>query len=166
MSEDERGNASVLTMHLGTDITESPYILPLVRQLHRESYFRDVPFRHESYDDICRNLVENKGRFGAIYIEIDQEPGAFAYFFVQNYMGSGLRVTTIHTFYIRADLRGTATGAAVWDRLKTGIRAWSLPRESSAMMFHVQSGIDVDAIDTFLRMQGATHLGGNYIMRI
>ena len=160
------GNLPVLNVRVGSDFGEIPYLLPLVRQLHRESHFKDVPFRYESYEEMCKNVIEKPGTFGGFYIEADGEPAAFAYFFAQRYMGSELRVTTIHTFYIRPDLRGTPTGAAVWDRLKTVIRLWSVPRECTSMMFHVQSGVDVEAIDTFMRMQGATHLGGNYIMRI
>ena len=160
------GTTPVLTLRVGSDFGEIPYILPLVRQLHRESHFKEIPFRYESYENMCRNVIEEPGKFGGFYVEADGEPAGFVYLFAQKYMGSDLQVATIHTFYIRPDLRGTPTGAAVWDRLKTAIRLWCIPRQCTSMMFHVQSGVDLDAIDAFMRMQGATHLGGNYIMRI
>lgn len=164
LPEEERRKVTIL---LGADAADSSKVLPLVRQMHRESLFSDLPFDPELYERICVNIRDDSGYHGAIYFEYEGDPIAFAYFQFRPFMGSRKTwITIMHTMYLRADIRSTPLGGYVWQRIVLAVRAWSTPRGSRGLMFNVLSGVAVPDTDTLLRASGASHLGGNYFLRI
>lgn len=164
LSEEERGKVRIV---LGQDVADVPHILPLVRQMHKESLFSDLPFDQPQFDQIIGFIRDNPGYNGALYVEYDGEPVAFAYYVFRPFMGSRKSwITVMHTLYLRADIRSTALGGYIWQRIMMAVRGWSAPRGSKGIMFNVTSGIAVEETDTVLRSGGATYLGGNYFMRI
>lgn len=154
-------------MIIGSDVADVPHVLPLVRQMHRESLFSDIEFDQAQFDQIIGFIRDNPGFNGALYVEYDDEPVAFAYYVFRPFMGSRKSwVTVMHTLYVRADIRSTPVGGYIWQRILMAVRSWSTPRSSKGIMFNVTSGIAVEETDTVLRSSGASHLGGNYFMRI
>lgn len=159
--------ASKVHIVIGKDFADVPHILPLVQQMHRESLFSDLPFDAAQFDQIIGFIRDNPGFHGALYVEFDGEPVAFAYYVFRPFMGSRKSwMTVMHTVYLRADIRSTRIGGYIWDRILMAVRAWSAPRGSRGIMFNVISGIAVEETDAVLRAGGATHLGGNYFVRI
>ena len=164
LSDAERSKVRIV---LGEDVADVPHVLPLVHQMHRESLFSDLPFDQDQFDKIIGFIRDKPGFNGALYVEYDDQPVAFAYYLFRPFMGSRKSwMTVMHTVYIRADIRSTPVGGYIWDRILMAVKAWSVPRGSRGIMFSVTSGIAIDETDTVLRAGGATHLGGNYILRI
>lgn len=159
--------ASKVHIVLGREVAAVPHILPLVRQMHSESLFSDLPFDEPQFNQIIGFIRDDPGFHGALYVEFDGEPVAFAYYVFRPFMGSRKSwMTVMHTVYLRADIRSTRIGGYIWQRILMAVRAWSAPRSSKGIMFNVISGIAVEETDAVLRSGGATHLGGNYFMRI
>lgn len=162
--------ASVLrkiSIQFGKDVAELDKILPLARQLHKESIFSDMPFDQPQLEKVVNDLKDDTGYHGAVYVEYDGEAVAFAYFNFVPMMGSRKTwVTRMHTVYIRSDIRTTEVGSYIWQRIMLAVRGWSAPRGSKGIMFNVMSGVAIEETDMVLRANGATHLGGNYFMRL
>ncbi|MFV0292188.1 MAG: hypothetical protein ACK5II_02800 [Paracoccus sp. (in: a-proteobacteria)] len=163
LSESE---ARKLTIKFGKDTADLDKILPLARQMHKESIFSDVPFDQPQIETLVNNLKDETGYHGAVYVEYDNEPVAFAYFNFSPLMGSQKTwITVMHTMYIRSDIRSTNLGGYIWHRIMLAVRSWSAPRGSKGVMFNVISGISIEETDLVLRGNGATYLGGNYFLR-
>ncbi|PTV93280.1 hypothetical protein C8J27_1203 [Rhodobacter aestuarii] len=164
LSAEERRKVMI---KLGEEVADVPHILPLVHQMHRESLFSDLPFDQPQFEQIIGFIRDNPGFNGALYVEYDGQPVAFAYYVFRPFMGSRQSwITVMHTLYLRADIRSTPVGGYIWERIMLAVRTWSAPRGAKGIMFNVTSGIAVEETDTVLRSGGATHLGGNYFMRI
>lgn len=158
---------AALTIKIGENVAEIDLILPLARQMHKESIFSDLPFDDDQYKRICMFIKDRPSHHGAVYVEMENEPIAFAYYNLRPFMGSRkTMVTYMHTIYIRTDLRSTPLGGYIWERIMLTARAWSVPRQSRGVFFSVMSGIAIEETDAVLRTSGATHLGGNYFLRI
>jgi GNAT superfamily N-acetyltransferase len=156
-----------IKVRIGQEVADIPHVLPLVRQMHKESLFSDFPFDMPQFERICSFIRDDPANNGALYIEYDGTPVAFAYYMYRPFMGSRESwVTVMHTLYIRPDIRSTPLGATIWERIILTVRAWSAPRSSRGLMFNVTSGIAIEETDTILRTAGATPLGGNYLLRI
>lgn len=155
-----------IAIKIGENIAEIDLILPLVRQMHKESIFSDLPFDEDQYRRICMFLKDRPTHHGGLYVEMKGEPIAFAYYNLRPFMGSRkTMVTYMHTVYIRSDLRSTPLGGYIWERIMLATRTWSVPRQSRGVFFSVLSGIAIEQTDAVLRGAGATHLGGNYFLR-
>ncbi len=164
ISESEARKLQIL---FGKDVAELDKLLPLARQMHKESIFSDMPFDLPQLEKVVNDLKDETGYHGAVYVEYEGEPVAFAYFNFCPMMGSRKTwITVMHTIYIRSDIRSTPIGGYIWDRIMMAVRAWSAPRGSKGLMFNVVSGIAIEETDMVLRTGGATHLGGNYFMRL
>lgn len=158
---------STLKIRIGENIAEIDLILPLARQMHKESIFSDFPFDEDQYRRICMFLKDRPRHHGGLYVEMKGEPVAFAYYNLRPFMGSRkIMVTYMHTIYIRSDLRATPLGGYIWERIMLASRSWSVPRQSRGIFFSVISAIAIEETDVVLRTAGATHLGGNYFLRI
>ena len=158
---------SKLTISIGSDAADVPRVLPLVRQMHKESIFSDMPFDAEQYEKICSFIIDIPSRHGGVFVEYENEPVAFAYFVHRPFMGSRMNyITYMHTIYLRGDIRSTPLGGYIWERIIMAVRGWSAPRSSKGLMFNVVSGIAIEESDTVLRANGGTFLGGNYFIRI
>lgn len=156
-----------VTIRIGENVSDIDLILPLVQQMHKESIFSDFPFDEEQYRRICLFMRDRPSHHGGLYVEHEAEPVAFAYYNLRPFMGSRKTfVTYMHTVYIRADLRSTPLGGYIWQRIMLTARGWSVPRQSRGVFFSVISGIAKEETDVVLRAGGATHLGGNYFMRL
>ncbi|CAM3268277.1 GNAT family N-acetyltransferase [Paracoccus nototheniae] len=156
-----------ITVQFGKDVIDLDKILPLARQLHKESMFSDMPFDQPQLEKVVSDLKGETGFHGSVYIEYEGEPVGFAYFYFSPLMGSRQTwVTVMHTVYIRSDIRSTDIGSYVWQRIMLAVRGWSAPRGSKGIMFNVVSGVAIEETDLVLRANGATHLGGNYFMRL
>jgi len=156
-----------ITLKIGENVSDIDLILPLARQMHKESLFSDFEFDEEQYRRICLFIDERPSQHGGLFIEFEGEPVAFAYYNLRPFMGSRKTfVTYMHTLYIRADLRATPLGGFMWERINATVKGWSIPRRSRGIMFSVISGIALEETDIVLRTAGATHLGGNYMLRI
>lgn len=154
-------------MRLGHEEATGALILPLVRQAHKESYFADRPFDREAYERIASNVLKDPGFNGGLHVEYDGEPVAFAYYMLRPLLGSKTTwVTVMHSVYIRSDIRSTALGGYIWNRIITMARTWSAPRGSKGMIFNVISGVAVQESDILIRAAGGTYLGGNYFVRV
>ncbi|MFN3524617.1 MAG: hypothetical protein ACK4YU_00895 [Paracoccus sp. (in: a-proteobacteria)] len=156
-----------LDIKFGKDVAELEKLLPLARQVHKESIFSDMPFDQPQLEKVVNDLKDESGYHSAVYVEYEGEPVAFAYFNFRPMMGSRKTwITVMHTIYIRSDIRSTDLGGYIWDRIMMAVRGWSAPRGSKGVMFSVMSGIAMEETDLVLRANGATHLGGNYFMRL
>ncbi|WBU55203.1 hypothetical protein [Paracoccus sp. SCSIO 75233] len=156
-----------LDIRFGEDTADLQKVLPLARQMHKESIFSDLPFDQPYIERMVDKLKNDTGFHGAVYIEYDAEPVAFAYFNFSPMLGSRKTwITVIHTMYIRSDVRSTDLGGYLWHRIMLAIRGWSTPRGSKGVMFNVISGISLEETDLLMRGNGATYLGGNYFMRL
>jgi hypothetical protein len=156
-----------ITLSIAENVAEIDLVLPLVRQMHKESIFSDLPFDEEQYRRICMFIGEKPSHHGGMFIQHEGEPVAFAYYNLRPFMGSRKTwVTYMHTLYIRSDLRSTALGGYMWERIVTTAKGWSIPRQSRGIFFSVISAIAVEETDLVMRGTGATHLGGNYFLRL
>lgn len=156
-----------LTIRIGENIAEIDLILPLVRQMHKESLFSDIPFDDAQYRRICMFIKDRPSHHGGMFVEHKSEPVAFAYYNLRPFMGSrNAWVTYMHTIYIRSDLRSTPLGGYIWERIVLTAQGWSVPRQSRGIFFSVISAIAMEETDVVLRSSGATYLGGNYFLRI
>lgn len=156
-----------LDIRFGEDTADLQKVLPLARQMHKESIFSDLPFDQPYIERMVDKLKNDTGFHGAVYIEYDAEPVAFAYFNFSPMLGSRKTwITVIYTMYIRSDVRSTDLGGYLWHRIMLAIRGWSTPRGSKGVMFNVISGISLEETDLLMRGNGATYLGGNYFMRL
>ncbi|MFV0409239.1 MAG: hypothetical protein ACK5LJ_05950 [Paracoccus sp. (in: a-proteobacteria)] len=156
-----------LDITFGKDTADLDKVLPLAKQMHRESIFSDVPFDQPYIEQMVENLKDETGFHSAVYVEYEGEPVAFAYFNFSPMMGSKKTwITIMHTMYIRSDIRSTDLGGYIWHRIMMAVRGWSTPRGSKGVMFNVISGISIEETDLVLRGNGATYLGGNYFMRL
>lgn len=156
-----------IDIRFGKDVAELDKILPLARQLHKESIFSDMPFDQPQLEKVVNDLKDDTGYHGAVYVEYDGEAVAFAYFnFVPMMSSRKTWITRMHTVYIRSDMRSTEIGSYIWQRIMLAVRGWSAPRGSKGIMFNVVSGVAIEETDIVLRANGATHLGGNYFMRL
>ena len=156
-----------ISVQFGKDAIDLDRILPLARQLHKESMFSDMPFDQPQLEKVISDLKDETGFHGSVYIEFEGEPVAFAYFYFSPLLGSRQTwVTIMHTVYVRSDIRSTEIGSYVWQRIMLAVRGGSAPRGSKGIMFNVVSGIAMEETDLVLRSNGATHLGGNYFMRL
>ncbi len=156
-----------IDIQFGKDVADLEKILPLARQLHKESIFSDMPFDQRQLEKVVNDLKDETGYHGAVYVEYEGEAVAFAYFYFAPMLSSKKTwVTVMHTVYIRSDIRSTEIGSYVWQRIMLAVRGWSAPRGSKGIMFNVVSGVAIQETDLVLRTNGATHLGGNYFMRL
>lgn len=164
LSAEERQKIKIV---VGEDAGQLPKILPLVRQMHQESIFADFPFDEPQFEKIAAFIKDEPGYHGGLYAEYEGTPAAFAYYLFRPFLGSRKNwVTIMHTLYIRNDLRSTPIGGYIWSRIVLAVRGWSTPRGSKGVLFNVMSGIAVEETDLVLRASDATHLGGNYLLRI
>ncbi|MFK7877560.1 MAG: hypothetical protein AB8B71_17585 [Paracoccaceae bacterium] len=167
MSSETEDDTANLKIRIGENVAEIDKILPLAKQMHKESIFSDFPFDEDQYRRICMFIKDRPSHHGALYVEMENEPVAFAYYNLRPFMGSRkTMVTYMHTAYIRSDLRSTTLGGYIWERIMLTARGWSVPRQSRGIVFNVISGIAIEETDVVLRTSGATHLGGNYFLRI
>lgn len=167
MKERDAGERQEIVVRIGQNVSEIDLILPLVRQMHKESIFSDFPFDEKQYRRICMFLKDRPSHHGGLYIEFEEEPVGFAYFNLRPFMGSRESwVTYMHTLYIRSDLRSTPLGGYMWERILLTAKGWSVPRQSRGIFFSVISAIAVEETDLVLRSAGSTPLGGNYFLRI
>lgn len=163
----DHDSVSNLRIKIGENIADIDLILPLVQQMHKESFFSDFPFDEAQYRRICMFMRDRPSHHGGLYVELEGEPIAFAYFNLRPFMGSRKSmVTYMHTVYIRSDLRATPLGGYIWERIMLTVRGWSVPRASRGIHFSVMSAIAIEETDVLLRTSGAMHLGGNYFLRI
>lgn len=163
----DQDNRQEIKLKIGENVSDIDMILPLARQMHKESLFSDFPFDEDQYRRICMFLKDRPNRHGGLYVEFEDEPVAFAYFNLRPFMGSRETwVTYMHTVYIRSDLRSTPLGGYIWERIMLTAKGWSIPRRSRGIFFGVISAIAIEETDVVLRTAGATHLGGNYFLRI
>lgn len=154
-------------MKFGKDAAELDKIRPLIAQMHKESLFSDLPFDEEPLQRIIGFLEDKPERHGSVYAEVDGEPAAFCYFVLRPFLGSSNSImTSVHTVYLRSDIRSTPIGGYIWHRIMLTIRAWSAPRQSRGVMINGMTGVAIQETDTFVRAHGATPLGGNYFIRI
>lgn len=154
-------------IQFGKDVADLEKILPLARQLHKESIFSDMEFDQPQLEKMVNDLKGETGYHSAVYVEYEGEPVGFAYFYFAPLLSSKKTwVTVMHTVYIRSDIRSTEVGSYVWQRIMLAVRGWSAPRGSKGVMFSVMSGVAIQETDMVLRANGATHLGGNYFMRL
>lgn len=164
LSPEERQKVKIV---IGEEASQLPKILPLVRQMHRESMFADFPFDEPQFEKIAAFIKDEPGFHGGLYAEHEGTPAAFAYYLFRPFLGSRKNwVTVMHTLYIRSDLRSTPVGGYIWSRIMLAVRGWSTPRGSKGVLFNVMSGIAVEETNTVLRASDATYLGGNYLLRI
>jgi len=135
--------------------------------MHKESIFSDFEFDEEQYRRICMFMETRPSHHGGLYVEMEGEPIAFAYYNLRPFMGSRkTMVTYMHTVYIRSDLRSTPLGGYIWERIMLATRLWSVPRQSRGIYFSVISGVAIEETDVVLRTSGAPPLGGNYFVRV
>lgn len=161
------GETTNITLNIGENIADINLVLPLVRQMHKESIFSDLPFDEAQYRRICMFLNDKPSHHGGLFVEHLDEPVAFAYYNLRPFMGSRqVWMTYMHTLYIRSDLRSTPLGGYIWERMVNAAKGWSVPRQSRGIFFSVISGIAIEETDLVMRGTGATHVGGNYFLRL
>lgn len=156
-----------------TDVTVGrhaarPYlIVPLARQMHRESLFADLPFDQPQVERMLAQVHDDSGYHGAVVVSCEAEPVAFALFaFEPMRTHSASWITVIHTAHLRSDIRDTAIGTAVWQRVMLAVRGWSAPRGVRGIQVALTLGVAVPRMDALLAADGATPLGGAFLSRL
>ncbi|WP_405401313.1 hypothetical protein [Paracoccus sp. Ld10] len=151
---------------VGRDAARPDLIVPLARQMHRESLFADLPFDQPQIERMLGLVHDDSGYHGAVVVACEAEPVAFALFeFEPMRTHSASWITVIHTAHIRSDIRETAMATAIWHRVILAVRGWSAPRGVRGIQIALGLGVAVPRMDALLTADGATPLGGAFFSR-
>ena len=145
---------------------ESHRLLPLIRAAHKENTIFDLAYDENDYKDIMEKARNSPLDHGCFYILLRGTPACYMIFMQQPLMCSSKQfITSMHSAYIRHDLRNTELGHEIWQHAINLVRAWSKQRGSNGIMFNYTMGIAPDDFDAMTRIHRAAYLGGNYFLR-
>ena len=158
---------ALITARLATSPEDIDLTLPLAQELHAEAHFSDIPYSISKRNKLLNQAIESPKTHALMIVEYKQAPIGFLFCAVGEYIvGTDALITTIYSFYVSKQFRGSAVGGRAAIRLLSGAIKWSQVRKAREIMVHVTSGINIQSTDTFLRKAGFKVLGANYALAL
>lgn len=142
-------------------------ICALMKAVHLEGLFQDIPFSQAKFDRFFDNTLNNPDQHLGLKVSLDGKIIGCSYCQCGGYfIGDGARVVAVNTICVDAEARASVLGGKVALRLLSGIEVWARAQKAHFVLYHVTSGTDLTKVDRFFRRMGMTSLGGNYGVKL
>lgn len=156
-----------LVVRLAERDEDFTFLMPLMREFHHESHYRDMPLSFEAIGRQFRQCLDRPDRNALIMAAHGGRPVGLLPCIAGPYLISdSATVVTTQAYFVTAALRGTLLGGRVAVRMLRGAVRWAEARDAWEIMVNVTAGIDPARADRFLRKAGFRTLGGNYSLRL
>jgi len=145
-------------------LNDIPVYVELGKEVHKTTRFKDFGYDEKKMAKQLRAMVENpKGTHCFFVAESNkQEPIGWLLGCVESHLFSEHVIASVINYGVVPKKRMSGAGL----RLLTAFRKWAENRNAIEINAGVNSGIELDKMDTFLRKLGFELTGGNYSLSI
>lgn len=141
-------------------INDIPVFVELGKQVHSTTRFKQYGYNEEKMAKQLRAIIDDvKGTHCFFVAESDnKEPVGWLLGCIESHLFSEHAIASVINYGVVPNKRMSGAGL----RLLTAFRKWAENRGAVELNAGVNSGIDVDKMDKFLRKLGFELTGGNY----
>lgn len=145
-------------------IDDIPVFIELGKQVHSTTRFKDIGYNETRMAQQLRAVIDNpKGTHCFFVAENDKkEPLGWLIGCIESHLFSEVPIASVINYGVVPNKRMSGAGL----RLLTAFRKWAENRGAVELNAGVNSGIELDKMDRFLRKLGFKLTGGNYSLSL
>jgi len=150
-------------------INDIPVFVELGKQVHKTTRFKQYGYNEEKMAKQLRAIIDDQKGTHCFFVaesEIkgkkQKEPIGWLLGCIESHLFSEHAIASVINYGVVPNKRMSGAGL----RLLTAFRKWAENRGAVELNAGVNSGIDLDKMDTFLRKLGFELTGGNYSLSL
>jgi len=145
-------------------INDIPVFVELGKHVHKTTRFKQYGYNEEKMAKQLRAIIDDvKGTHCFFVAENDnKEPVGWLLGCIESHLFSEHAIASVINYGVVPGKRTSGAGL----RLLTAFRKWAENRGAVELSAGVNSGVDLDKMDTFLRKLGFELTGGNYSLAL
>lgn len=141
-------------------INDIPVFVELGKQVHKTTRFKQYGYNEEKMAKQLRAIVDDVKSTHCFFVaeNDNKEPVGWLLGCIESHLFSEHAIASVINYGVVPNKRMSGAGL----RLLTAFRKWAENRGAVELNAGVNSGIDLDKMDKFLRKLGFELTGGNY----
>jgi hypothetical protein len=144
--------------------SDIPAFVDAGRQVHASTRFGNLPYDVERVSKTLKGIVERPNGSHCFIVAVDDKdaPVGWVIGCIEQHFFCELPIASIINFGVLPERRMSGAGL----RLLTAFRKWAENRNAVELSAGVNSGTELDRMDSFLRKLGFVLTGGNYSLSL
>lgn len=144
------------------DVADIPVLIDMASECHSEARQSVIPYDRARSSRQYRSILDPPNRKICVILAEDHDKRIIGYMTgaIAEHPCVNAHIATGYDVYVRPECRGMQAGEALFQAFKK----WAHMQQADVIRIGMESGIQLNRFDAFIKRMGCEEAGGNYSM--